>query len=250
VLYVDRRIGSAEFAKLLADLRLPIAITTLAYGDFAFLGTGDAGAPVPIGIERKTIEDFTSSMWSGRLPGHQLPGLLQAYEDIWIVLEGVWRTNFQTGAVEVPKGPKKWRQIEAGSQVLSGKGLEAMMLTLELRGGVRFRHTRSKLETGRFLSSLYRWWTDGEGASGHHSHLRLSSTRADKALLHTPSLCRVVAAQLPQVGWGRSGPVSRYFKTTEAMVNAPIDEWLKIEGIGQGIALKVWQALRSEKPDA
>ena len=153
MMYVDRRIGSAEFAKFLAELNLPIAVTTLTYGDFAFQGIGDAGVPVPIGIERKTIEDFTASMWSGRLPGHQLPGLLACYDDVWIVLEGVWRTDYTTGAVQVPRGKRNaWRTIEAGPQVLTQKGLEAMMLTLELRGGVRFRHTRSKVETGRFLA--------------------------------------------------------------------------------------------------
>jgi ERCC4-type nuclease len=245
MMYVDRRIGSVEFATLLGDLNLPIAVTTLTYGDFAFQGIGDAGVPVPIGIERKTIEDFTASMWSGRLPGHQLPGLLACYDDVWIVLEGVWRTDYNTGAVQVPRGKRNaWRTIEAGPQVLTQKGLEAMMLTLELRGGVRFRHTRSKVETGRFLASLYRWWMEGAGAAGHHSHLRLSSTRADKALLHTPSLCRVMAAQLPSIGWGKSGPVARAFKTTETMVNAGVDEWMAIDGIGQGIALKVWQAIR------
>jgi ERCC4-type nuclease len=246
VLLVDRRIGSAELAKYLIELKLPVEIVTLAYADFAFLGTGTGGAPVPIGIERKTLEDFTASMWSGRLPGHQLPGLLKAYDDVWIVLEGIWRTNWQTGAVEVPRG-KKWRPIEAGKQVLTAKGLEAMMLTLELKGGVRFRHTSGKAQTGRFLLALYRWWTDGVGADGHHSHLQLSTTKADGALLHTPTLCRVMAAQLPGVGWGRSGPVSRHFKTTEAMVNAPVDDWLTIEGIGKGTAIKVWTAMRTEK---
>ena len=57
-LLIDDRIGSAELAKYLALLKLPIEMTRLGYGDFAFLGNGEGGVPVPVGIERKTLTDW------------------------------------------------------------------------------------------------------------------------------------------------------------------------------------------------
>ena len=243
--------GSIELLPLLQKLGAPVEKANLHFADFAFQGEGTDGEPIPIGVERKTLSDFVSSILNGRLPGHQLPGMLKCYQEIWIVLEGEWRISTYTGHVQVVKWAKtlsgkpirKWVDIETGlAYALGYQELEGMMLTLELKGGVRLRRTRDQEETCRFLLALFHWWTD-KSLSAHRSHLRFHSAFADKALLVKPSLCRRVAAELPGIGFSKSGPVAEHFGSVAAMAEACEQEWEQIPGIGSGIARRVVEAI-------
>jgi len=62
-------------------------------------------------------------------------------------------------------------------------------------------------------------------------------------LLKPPSLVRRVAKELPGIGWERSLLVEETFDSVRTMVNAPLEQWLEIEGIGKGIATKVQEEL-------
>src|SRR6185436_13726160 len=106
MLRVDYRVGSVELVKYLKELGVPVEVANLAFGDMEFLGNG-SGGPVGVGIERKTLGDFVSSVWTGRLHSHQIPGLVSRYHHVWIVLEGMWRPDSSTGILQVPMG-KSW----------------------------------------------------------------------------------------------------------------------------------------------
>lgn len=242
-LLVDPRAGSGEMQGYLKDhLHLPAEHSPLAFADFAFLGHGEDDSPVSIGIERKALPDFVTSMYDGRLPGHQLPGLLSNYQEVWIVVEGLWSASPKTGHVTVPKG-KKWVDFEVGQKAVMARELESMLLTLEMKGGCRVRLTRGKRETCLFLAALYHWWVDvGEGQ--HRSHLRFRTVTADQALLHTPSVCRKIAAQLPGVGWTRSGAIAQSFGSVAAMVAADEKRWQEIEGVGKVLAKRIVEAIQ------
>lgn len=257
MLLVDKRIGSGELAEYLGHLKIPVLLTTLAFGDLALMGNGPGGEPTPIGIERKALKDFVTSMLDGRLPGHQLPGLLAEYRETWIVVEGSWRIDHQTGFVLVPgyskkfihggsnKGHKTWKMLETSTDHgLPYRDLEAMFLTLELKGGVRLRHTFSKVETCRFAAALYRWWTE-KTFEQHRSHLRFHSEHADKALLIKPSPCRRLAACLPGIGWEKSGAVAGHFGHDPLkMTLATAQDWQTIPGIGKTLADRVVRILQ------
>jgi ERCC4-type nuclease len=249
MLWIDQRVGSVEMAKFLAMIKLPIEVTTLGYGDFAFLGNGEGGVPVSIGIERKALTDWVSSFYSGRFAGHQVPGLLQCYQVVYVVIEGIWRVDVQTGLVMVPKGAsgKKtlWEPLEAGgNKGLLYRDMEETFLTFEHKAGILFRRTGNKPETCRFLNALYHWWTDKQWEE-HRSHLRFKTLDVDKALLVKPSLCRQMAATLPGIGWVKSGEVASHFKTVYAMVQAGEQEWTTIPGIGKTMAQKIVGVLRN-----
>jgi DNA integrity scanning protein DisA with diadenylate cyclase activity len=62
-------------------------------------------------------------------------------------------------------------------------------------------------------------------------------------LLTRPSLVRRVAKELPDIGWERSFTIEQRWPTVREMVNAPADDWVKLEGIGKGIASKIDQEL-------
>jgi ERCC4-type nuclease len=242
-LLVDERIGSGEFAKLLAQLHLPVDVTHLEYGDFAFLGRGEDDLPVPVGVERKALSDFVSSVRTGRMT-EQVRGMHQCYQAIWIVIEGVWRADPQGANVLVPQGTH-WVPFVIGSQVVTYRELEGMMLTQEIRAGVNIRRVHSKPDFGKFLGALYHYWVD-KAYEQHRSHLSFKTGVTDKALLVQPSLTRQVAACLPGVGWIRSGAVSEHFPSVEAMCHASLKEWTSIDGIGKTIATKIIAALKGE----
>jgi ERCC4-type nuclease len=249
MLLIDKRMGSGEMAKFMALLKLPVEVCDLSFGDFAFLGNGEGGLPVSVGVERKALSDWISSFRTGRFSGHQLPGLLQCYQCLYVVIEGYWRIGHDAPhLIQVPKG-KHWKDLEVGGKVVIYRELEAMLMTFELRGGVLFRFTKSKTETCKFISTLYHWWKDKEWEE-HRSHLQFRTLQADKQLLMKPSLCREWAARLPGIGWERSKAVALHFKSARAMVQAPQKEWVQIEGIGEGIAKGVQKALdKGDKGD-
>ena len=70
---------------------------------------------------------------------------------------------------------------------------------------------------------------------------------ADKALLTKPSLCRMVAAQLPGIGWEKSKPIAQKYRTVEELVTATPDELQELDGIGKTLASGIYQSLRSAK---
>jgi ERCC4-type nuclease len=251
MILVDKRVGSAELAKYLACLKAPVEVTDLQFGDFAFLGKGPGGVPVPVGIERKALRDWISSFYTGRFFATQVPGMLgpgEGYEIRYVIIEGLWREDHNTGLVTVlgynPKTKKKgWVDLDIGG----GKGimaseLEAQFMTAEHKGGVIFKHCAGKMETGKMINRLWKWWVD-VGYEGHRSHLRMKTLDPDKALLVKPSLCRQIAACLPGVGWVKSGAVASHFGSVYAMVQASEQEWQTIDGIGKTMAGKIVQAL-------
>lgn len=249
MLLVDYRTGSVELVQYLKMIGVPLEITELPFGDFALLGRGASDEPIPIGVERKTIQDLVNSTMTGRFAAHQLPGLLSpgcGFKDIWLLVEGIYRPNPQTAVLEIPHGKGNWQPIQYGQKAFMYKELESLLVTLEVRGGLRVRQCRGKVETCLFLKALYLWWTD-KSLEEHRSHLRFRSVEADTALLTPPSLTRLWAKELPGVGWKRSGAVAGHFESPYAMVQASAKEWTKVDGIGKTLASRIYAAIRGIK---
>lgn len=248
MLYVDKRIGSGELAQYLKDLHLPINDEhEYQFGDFHFLGRGDGGEPTPVGIERKALSDFISSMRTKRLPTIQLPGLVQNFTgNVWIVIEGLWSVDYHGGFLTVREG-KQWVPLEVAKQQVPYSEFEGMILTLEMRGGVRTRLTTSKHMTAKFIKTLYHWWTVKD-ADQHTSHLGFHNPVADRAILIPPTLCREWAARLPGIAWTKSGEVARHFGSAYNMALAAETEWTKIKGIGKLMADRAVTKIREYTP--
>lgn len=243
MLSIDKRIGSGELAKYLAMLHIPVEVTDLTYGDMAFLGHGEGGMPIPVGIERKALSDFVSSMRSKRLQVVQLPGLLANYPgNVWIVIEGLWAVDYKGDFLTVREG-KQWVPLEVGGQVVPYSEFESMTLTLEMCGGVRVRHTTAKHMTGRFVKTLYHWWTNKD-LDQHRSHLGFHDPVPDRALLVPPTLCREWAAKLPGVAWVKSGAVANYYGSAYNMALGTEKDWAKIDGVGKTMANRIVEKIR------
>lgn len=229
MILVDDRVGSKHYASKLQ----PSQIERLEFGDIAFESVQGS----LIGIEIKKINDLVNSLLSGRLADHQLPGMLRLYDHCYLIVEGYYRCDTGSGLVQGWRGGH-WTDITSGRQRLTWKGLDGWLSSMELLGGIRVRRTVTEHETVQTVQALYTWWQRED-----HRSLKVFNTSADAAAIERPGLVRRMAAELPLIGWERSADVARKFGTVRRMVNAPIAEWLTVDGIGKGIAAKVQDAL-------
>ena len=244
---IDRRAGSCDLYPQLQMVRprIPdLELGDLTYGDIQLIGNGPEGAPVLVGVEYKKLGDLCQCIDNGRFVGHQLPGMLECYQVVWLLVEGIWREG-RDGGIEVPRGPS-WRPISGGrTRGFSASSLYGFLFTLQQKMGVRVMQTGTLPQTVRWLSALNRWWTEKEWEE-HRAHLAFDQSTA-LSLISRPSLVRRVAKELPGVGWGRSGSISKHFDSVVSMVNAPTSEWEGIEGIGKTTAAKIVKALDGEE---
>lgn len=240
---IDSRIGSKDLYPL-----FPVGLVELCrleYGDIAFLGNGEnKGEFYSIGIERKTLPDFISSFNSGRLTGHQLPGLLTTYNVIYLVIEGIWRINPESGYIEMARRGSRWDLLTTDCKIWDGKTIMGVINTLMVKCGVHLWKTSTNKETVKFIQFLYHWWTS-KLLSEHESHLKPYLPVVDLKMTK-PSLVYRIARELPGIGDLKAKQVMKKFKTVTALVNAEVGDWLTIEGIGKTLAIRIIETLNKE----
>jgi ERCC4-type nuclease len=236
VITIDDREQSSIFINYLP--RGLVQVSRLEYGDAEFIGNGLGEEPVLVGIERKAIGDLINSITSGRFAGHQLPGLLNSYNVVYLLVEGLYRPS-GSGILEVRSG-KDWQPMDRGRRWMYAD-LDCWLTTMEQKAGIRVRRASGPSETAAIILSIYRWWTSKD-YSEHRAHLTLHRP-PETALLRKASLVRVIAAELPNIGWVKSELVARKFHTCVDMVMADIKDWMTIEGIGRATAERIVKAL-------
>jgi ERCC4-type nuclease len=196
--YVDPRAGSCDLVVPLQRAGLAVETLTMPYGDVVFAGHDD----VSVGVEYKKLPDLVQSIRDGRLAGHQLPGLTAAYEYTWLLVEGEWRPS-KTGILQDEKRGQ-WRDMPGRMSVSE---LEKHLLTFELCGGVHVAHTHRPADSVRWLTNLYRWFTD-RSLSEHTSHL--APHQPSGFVKYSPS--RQAFRAWPGVGDKLSGELERHFQ--------------------------------------
>lgn len=234
MILVDGRVGSGELVGM-----FPAGMATLGrleYGDMAFIGNGKGGVPCMVGVERKKVRDLVNCMVSGRFSGHQLPGLLNAYNVVYLVVEGVWRPGVD-GVVEV-LGRGGWVALVLGRMPVMYDAVVNFLNTITVMTGVRVVSTGGDRETVRVVTALYHWWE--KGWDEHTSHLREKQVEA--VYLVKPSFKQTVAAALPGVGTARSRAVCERFRSVRDMAVAEKGEWLDVDGVGSKTAEKIVRA--------
>ena len=229
---------------------MDVNLGRLDFGDFAFLGNGPDDSIVTIGIERKAIKDLCNSMITGRLSGHQLPGLIQQYEYVYVLVEGAWRYRYPDGILEMLTGVY-WHAVCLGQRIFMAKEIVGFLNTLSIKAGVHILFSDNKQESVQIITSLFHWW-NGKEFEGHSSHL--APNKAHKGAqgqvqFIKPSLVRRVAAEVKGIGWGKSKEVAEYFPSVRRMAMASEQEWRSIQGIGKGIAQSVVAEMREGEED-
>lgn len=268
MLYIDPRAGSGDLLPYFKNLGVKAQHRQMAFGDLAFIGKGPPSTePWPVGIEVKTIGDLVSCMVNGRYAAHQLVGLSQQYEEWWLVVEGVWKPEWESGLLKVWKPPRRarkaikgdkghkgyWFDLSVGGRRWMWKEVQGWVNTMMNQGGTKFWQTRDRMETARFCASQYHWWQ--KPYDSHQSLKTFMDYKArvgsgevgGKVMLLPPTFERCVYKELPGIGWEKSMDVDRAFPDVLTALKASERDWQTIPGVGPTIARRIHRAVRGLK---
>lgn len=251
MILIDDRAGSKELKPHLDRLKVPCELTRLEYGDVMFLGRGPGDDWLKIGVEYKSLPDVLSCITTGRFAAHQLPGMLRRdiasreYDVTWLLLQGVWRVDTQSGVIQVPRklagGGVQWQPLYVGRNGYTGQQLEGFLLTITQQSGIRIAKVGSEGEAARWLATLYGWWTNKSWEQ--HASLQTFDLSGPMVQIEKPSFTRRAAATLPGVGWVKSQAVVEHFGSVTAMSLADERDWMEVPGIGKVLAHRIVAAL-------
>lgn len=238
---LDNRAGSKELAPLLPKAKTKL--TRLEYGDIMFLGHGPDG-PVAIGIEHKTVGDVVDCMFSGRFAAHQLPGLRDSYHYSYLMVEGRVRAGKDGLLWWFHETKKKWIQPYGGNlrRPVSLEAWDQWLNTMVIQGGITVKHTEGKKQSAQCIKSLSRWW--GKEWHRHQSLKVFNEAQRVTTPLTKVSTRRLMAAQLPGIGWEKSAAIAKHFPSVLHMCLATPKEWQAIPGIGAKLAAQITKELQ------
>lgn len=229
MIFVDQSVGSASLLPLLEKAGLPCGLANLKDADGAdleFMGRGEGGQGVLVGIELKRLTELTSD-WD-RFAGEQIPKMLHSYDHRFLVVEGQWIQN--------RRGALLRRTSRRAFQVLHGQcdaaQLRKKLITLEMCAGIHVclinhqgRGGSWSVETLRFVTTLYHWWTD-DNMDAHKSHI---VTYEPRGILPLNKYERAFAAW-PGISTKRARVIARVFgNSISAAVENPIADWAGLE---------------------
>jgi len=242
MLLVDDRAGSKELAAPLQKMGLLVELTRLEFGDVAFIGKGEGGKDVSIGIEFKQLGELVTSFRSERLQGFQLPGMRDSYDYSYLFFEGAWLYDKQGVLQRRSKHTGKLKPME-GKMTISE--LLKRVFVLHLRGGLNPWPTTSRPDTLSSIRDLYRTWTD-KALDEHTSHLGIYTAPS----LVQMSDFRVTVSTFPGVGRAGSKAVEQFFEgnLARAVAASPavwasiviIDSNGKPRRFGEKVAERIW----------
>jgi ERCC4-type nuclease len=194
----------------------------LDYGDFDFLGHGPKGLCAVV-FERKQIGDLVASMESGRLSGHQLPGMALQYDYAYLIIEGIWQPG-EDGQLQVSNGQWTSRRIHT-------RAITNYVMGLALRAGIVPWRTARQTETVSFIVDQYRMWVDKAWAE-HKAHEAVYAPAQGgqgfriSLLPRTVSDPERVAMQLGLQDKARYA--AEAFKSVETLATASVEDWASV----------------------
>lgn len=236
---IDYREGSKELVPVLSRMGVKVKEEYLAFGDVQFLGKGPEGLLL-IGIEYKKLSDLMQSLMDNRLLGHQLPGMMNAYDVNYLLVEGVYSCAEDAG-ISYLNGRNQWKHHK--SQLLYGN-LRKWMSTISMLYGVQILETANLLSTAVQVASIYDWWQTPYLNHGSSFYIHQPNMRRS---LRIPSGIMKVASTFPGVGNEKLDAIEEKFKSIRKMVNSDSKDWQDIKGIGKGRADKIVEFLTKEE---
>ena len=249
MIIIDSRIGSKHLLEpIKSRVHCPVTLATLEGGDVAFEGNGPNGLGYTIGIELKQLEDMLGSMRSGRLAGDQLHKMSADYDMCYLIVQGQYRPD-ERGNITVQRrrnGRTEWTVLdlaanhEKASVCFRYSELDKFIVSLEMKKNVVVVRSTTVMETVWQIINRYNWWQKAWEA---HDSTDPIKTQA-QMVFSKVSLLRDMASRLPGIGWTRSKEVEKTFRSIHHMVNAPVEMWLAVEGVGEKTAHNVWNELR------
>lgn len=247
IVRVDDRTGSGELAPILRGLHVPVKVERLDSADFVFEGNGPRGKCL-VGIERKKVKELVQSIESGRFEGEQLPKMVQAYEHCWLIVEGVWRPNPQSGVLEewsAWDGKKGWHDMLFGRKGFAFCQLDNFLTSMQARVHLMVKYTSTATDTAHVVKGMWQWYR--KPWCQHKSGLVIYTQPPPAALFLAPGIVRRVANQIEGIGWEKSAAVAAKFESVLDMVVATTQDWESIPGVGPVLAERAIRQLIQPK---
>lgn len=220
MILVDYREGSKDLIKPLQKRGLPVTEADLDAGDLAFVGRGEGGTPVSIGIEHKKVADLVQSIRTERLQGHQLGKMRAEYFMSYLFIEGELLYD--------ERGRLLRRSRHGRPKVMPGSmGIGELLkrvYVLQLCGGLHPWWSATQRDTVLALEMLYRVWTDTD-LDKHKSHIAVYQPPPPVPI----SQLRQTLCSLPGVKVAVSKAAEQTFGSIRAAVNAPVKAWAALE---------------------
>lgn len=247
MILVDRREkpnkrSNEELVGLIRRMGVQAQLDTLEYGDFAFEGL-DSKGPILIGVERKRLHDMLGCIEDSRLSVHQRLGMVQMYNEPWLLLEGVWRPHDPDMILmEGNNGGQWWPSKPGGRPVAYSKLRRYLFSVARTRSFVDILYTRDIVHTAQDICELFHYYQKRD----HTSHVTKQKLNIP-AFVDKPTLVRRWAEEIDGVGPKKAADAARLFKTPQALANSEAIEWLCIDGIGVKSAESIVNQIQGRK---
>lgn len=245
MLLVDDREGSAELIPI-----LPYGLVEVFHGekstaDVIIPGMGPAGE-VLVGVEVKKLADLLQSETSGRLADTQLPQLFDMHGNyVWLLSIGSYRCGY-SGALEVYNHKhKKWFPYRVGPRAVPFAYLEAFLVEVSVMG-VHIKQVPDLGTAAQWLVALHNWW---QKPWDKHRAMRKVDNSHERALMPGLDLTTNqrqmldIATKLPVLGYERAWAACHCFENSLDMINAGVERWMEVPGVGKVIAKAIVEAL-------
>lgn len=243
---VDDRDGSRALAGC-AALRGSAILGRLDFGDVMLTGHGPGGSTISVGVEVKTVMDLLSSIATGRLAGHQLPGMFKTYDYSWLVIHGQVRAT-DSNYLQVRRRTG-WRNYVLHGREVPWSYLEGWLLTATMTSPLKVKWAANLDEVAAWIATL-----DGWLAKEWEKHRALNvfnksgpRVAALPGTDPTELLMAEVASTFPAMGWERGWAAAKQFASIYEMIQAPASEWSSIKGVGPVISKSIYDAIRRKK---
>jgi len=241
-LLLDRRVGSIE---LHPHLLTPHSVCDLDYGDAVVVGhttlPGESDPrDVMVGIERKRIRDLISSMESGRLVAHQLPGMGEEYDRSYLVIEGLWQTN-KKGELEIWQG-KGFRPLRYGKRVYGSKEVHSFLISVRELFGVPTLFTPNLLNTASWIDHIHRWYNKKKHRTAET--MMVNPVPAAPGFKRPKTLARMLVG-MDGIGGRKALDIAHHFGSMMELMAASVTDIMEVEGVGQTIAEGIYRQLRT-----
>lgn len=188
-----------------------------------------------VGVERKSLMDFLQSMTTGRLSGHQMVGLTAQYDWVYLLVEGIWRPDKDSGILQRINRRGRWVAAAQGARRFMARDIYNFINTLQVMCNVITVTTSSRWESGKWLDANHGWWQ--KGWDKHKSHLQFHKP-VTHAHLTKPNLVTRIASQFDGVGWDKAKKIGEHFGIQDFM-GASEEELMEIDGVGIKIAQSI-----------
>ena len=236
---IDDRTGSVELHPLFPHGMSEVG--RLQFGDMSWLGNGPDNTPWMVGVERKTIHDMVSCIKTGRFSGHQLTGLLNTYNTVYLVVEGMFRPNPKTGVLETWRRGG-WSAMYHGKQPFLYSMVAGYLASVTNMCGVVVVRTSTDAETVHAVLALYHWWVD-KAWEEHSAHQSFYTPPRKRTVRVKPPLVAKVASQLDDVEWVRAHRIADRYRSVVDFAHATREELMSIDGIGKVLADRIVKQL-------